>query len=259
MSNLIKSFRVLEKSAVKSDVKSLEGDESIDIKVKEIILEEARTEAENIIMIAEERSKDILKDTEIEKKNILAQAEETSENLREKAKKEGYEEGHKKGYEEGLESGYDKGYSEGKIVSDGLIEESIEIKNSYIEKRNKLLEDLEKDIIKLVIEIYEKILDREIKEDDSMITSLVLKGIKNLDPTDKLTIIVSKEDFDTLNEAKNEILAKASLINELEVKYDINLSKGDCILETSKGNIDISIKDQIKEVRELLTTILNNE
>lgn len=259
MSNIIKSFRVLEKNVVQNNVSDLQDDDSIDIQVKEIMLEEARIEAENIIRAAEEKSKEILRKSEKQKENALIEMEKKSSELMETSKIEGYNQGYDNGFEKGLKEGYDNGYNEGKIVSDGLIEESIEIKESYIEKRNNLLEVLERDIIELVIEIYQKILDKEIKEEDSMITSLVLKGIKNLDPTEKLTIIVSKEDFDTLNMAKNEILAKASLINELEIKYDINLSKGDCILETPKGNIDISIKDQIEEVRELLTTILNNE
>ncbi len=259
MSNVIKSFRILEKDFVQNQVEKAQGDESIDVKVKEIMLEEAKKEAENIIIIAEERSKQILKDVEKEKNDILIKAKDKSEIMMDEAKKEGHREGYEEGFDKGLQEGYDKGYNEGKTVSDGLIEESIDIKNDYIETRNNLLEELEEDIIKLVIEIYEKIFDKEIEENDDMITSLVLKGIKNLDPTDKLTIIVSKDDFDTLSKAKDEILAKASLINELEIKYDINLTKGDCILETSKGNIDISIKDQINEVRELLTTILNNE
>ena len=37
------------------------------------------------------------------------------------------------------------------------------------------------------------------------------------------------------------------------------MKKGDCILETSKGSVDVSISDQLREVKDLLTTILSNE
>ena len=40
--------------------------------------------------------------------------------------------------------------------------------------------------------------------------------------------------------ARQEILAKSSFISELEIKYDMSLEKGDCILETSKGSIDVA-------------------
>ncbi len=255
MSNVIKSFRVIERESVDQIVEQVENKENIDNIVKSVLLNEAKTEAAIIIKIAEERSRQILSEVEEQRIIIINLAQEKSHDIMEEARKLGYDEGHEKGYNEGFQKGYD----EGKLVSDGLITESLKIKDEYITTRNNLLKELENDIIQLVISVYEKILDKAIKEDDDTIKSLVLNGIKNLDPTDKLTIIVSKEDYNTLDESKDKILANASLINELDIKYDINLSKGDCILETGKGSIDISIKDQLDEVRELLNTILNNE
>lgn len=259
MSNIIKSFRIIEKNPIEQvNITNIEENQ-----IKEILLYEARKEAEIILKIAEEQSKLIAEEqsrliigeAEAKEEKILTSAYEKSKEILEEAKKSGYDEG----YENGHLEGYEKGYGEGKYISDNLINESLEIKNGYINKRDNLLKGLEEDIIELVIDIYEKILGEKTEEDMDMITSLVLNGIKNLDPTDKLTIIASKEDFNMLENSKNEILAKASLIKELEIKYDINLGKGDCILETAKGNIDLSIKDQLKEVKELLTTILNNE
>ena len=255
MSNVIKSFRVVEKESVEEVVKQVENTDNVDNIIKSVLLNEAKTEADVIIKIAEERSRQILSEIEEQRVIIINSAQEQSHDIIEEARKLGYDEGYEKGYNKGFQKGYD----EGKLVSDDLITESLNIKEEYITTRNKLLKELENDIIQLVINIYEKILDKEIEEGDDTITSLVLNGIKNLDPTDKLTIIVSKEDYPKLEESKDQILANASLINELDMKYDINLSKGDCILETAKGSIDISIRDQLEEVKELLNTILNNE
>lgn len=255
MSNVIKSFRVIERESVQEAVEQAANTDNMDNIVKSVLLNEAKTEAAIIIKIAEERSKQIIEEAESQRIIIINNAQEQSGEIKEEAKKLGYEEGYKNGYD----GGFEKGYDEGKSVSDLLIQDSLKIKDDYINTRNDLLKELEDDIIQLVISIYEKILDKEIAEDDDTITSLVLNGIKNLDPTDKLTIIVSKDDFNTLEKSKDLILANASLINELDMKYDINLDKGDCILETAKGSIDISIKDQLEEVKELLNTILNNE
>lgn len=259
MSNIIKSFRIIEKNPIEQvNITNIEENQ-----IKEILLYEARKEAEIILkiaeeqsrLIAEEQSRLIIGEAEAKEEKMLKSAYEKSKEILEEAKRSGYDEG----YENGHSEGYKKGYGEGKYISDNLINESLDIKDGYINKRDNLLKGLEEDIIELVIDIYEKILGEKTEEDMDMITSLVLNGIKNLDPTDKLTIIASKEDFNMLENSKDEILAKASLIKELEIKYDINLGKGDCILETTKGNIDLSIKDQLKEVKELLTTILNNE
>ena len=256
MSNVIKSFRVIERKSVEQVVENKENTTDVDISILEsIILEEAKNKADIILKNAEEKSKQIIAEAEEHRIITINEAENQSHEIKEEARNIGYNDGHDYGYSKGFEKGYD----EGKLVSDGLIKEALKIKDEYILTKNNLLIELEKDIIKLVISVYEKILDKEIAEDDDTITSLVLNGIKNLDPTDKLTIIVSKEDYNILEESRDKILAKASLINQLDIKYDINLTKGDCILETAKGNIDISIKDQLEEVRELLNTILNNE
>lgn len=259
MSNVIKSFRVIETEIIEP-INDLDDEKTyVDESIIESIIEEAKIKGQNeyekIIEDAKKKSLKIIEDAEEQKETMIDMAHARTEEILEEAKKTGYNEGYELGYREG----YETGYNEGKVKSDALINEAVEIKNGYIYKKESLLKELEEDIIELVISIYEKLINKKNEEDSELIISLVLNGINNLDLTDKLTIITSKEDFNILEMARNEILAKASMISELDIKYDISLEKGDCILETSKGNIDVSLKNQLAEVRELLTTILNNE
>lgn len=252
LSKIIKSSRIIQMNDSK-EVKNHSYEENII--TNKAILEQSEIEYKKIIKQAKDLSLEIIEKAENQQETILNDAYNKARNILEKSKNDGYNDGYNKGYKEG----YEKGYSEGKIVSDNLIKEALDIKNGYIYKKSKLLKDLEEDIIQLVITIYEKIINKKNEEDNDIIVSLVLNGINNLDMTDKLTIIASREDYDILELSKNEILAKASMISELEIKYDTSFEKGDCILETSKGNIDVSLKNQLEEVKELLYTILNNE
>lgn len=255
MSSVIKSFRVVETDAIHLPKDSNNEDE----KIIESIIEEAKIEGkkeyEKIINDAKRESSRIIEDAENQKESMINSAYIRAKEILEQSKEEGYSDGYKEGHSEGYEVGYDKG----KMESDILIREALEIKNGYLNQKDNLLKELEVDIIELVISIYEKIINKKNEEDSDLIVSLVLNGINSLDFTDKLTIISSKEDYNVLEMAKDEILAKASMISQLDIKYDISLEKGDCILETTKGNIDVSLKNQLDEVRELLTTILNNE
>ncbi|NLV89701.1 MAG: hypothetical protein GX021_10125 [Tissierellia bacterium] len=255
LSNVIKSFRVVEVESVDPII----TDTSVDNKELEKILEDtllkAKEEYESIIHDAKAESKKIIENAEVKYEEMINAAYTRAKEIMDQSKEEGY----KEGYENGFSEGYDKGYKEGKEKSNILINEALEIKTHYLEKRNSLLKELEEDIIELVVSIYEKVINKRTEEDNELIVSLVLNGIKNLDLTDKLTIISSKEDYEILEMARQEILAKSSFISELEIKYDMSLEKGDCILETSKGSIDVSIKNQLEEVKELLTSILNNE
>ncbi|MBU5437710.1 hypothetical protein KQI42_06810 [Tissierella sp. MSJ-40] len=251
MSNVIKSFRVVEKE----DIPSIKDEDKENQQIKDVLIEEVKKECEILIKQAEERSATIITEANNLYEEKINSAHNKSKEIFQQSKDNGYKEGKDIGYSDGFEKGYD----EGKRESDKLIKEALSIKESYLETKKDLLKDLEKDIVELVTTIYQKVLYEKNEKDNEMIISLVLNGISNLDPTDNLTIIASKEDFGVLEMSKDEILAKASLINNLEIKYDINLNKGDCILETSKGNIDVSLKNQLEEVKELLNTILDNE
>lgn len=227
--------------------------------IKEKLLEEAREKHKEIIQNAEMEAKKIIDSAYQESERILDTAYEKAKKISEESKIQGYNEGYEIGKEKGFDEGYKTGYDEGKMESEKLIQEALDIKKAYIEKRNNLLKEAEEELIHLVIAIYEKVLAKRVEEDEEIIVSLVLKGIENLEIDEKLTIIVSQYDYHTVNKYKDQILAKASLIDELDIRVSSDMEKGDCILETSKGAVDVSINKQLEEVKELLINILNNE
>lgn len=258
MSSIIKSSRVVDQSQIEKDnelsIQNQSLNKQAEREYREIV-QAAKIKAENILKEARQQKDRIIEEAEEKRESLLQIAYDKSKEILEKSKNEGYD----LGYEKGMEKGYSKGYDEGKRESDKLIKEALAIKEGYLEDRKELLRNAEKDLIELVIEIYEKIFREKKEEDSDLIVSLVANGIENLDLTDKLTIISSKEDFDILEMSRDIILAKASMISELDIKYDTTMKKGDCILETPKGSIDASLDNQLAELRENLNMVLNNE
>lgn len=254
MSNVIKSFRVIEcKDPAFKDI-SLKSSS-----IYNEIIEEARKKHEQIVSEAEKKAEEIMDLAYDEYDKQLNIAYEKSKSIYEDSKKKGYDDGYKLGINDGYDEGYKKGYDEGRKKAEELIKEALEIKDYYNNRRSKMLKDTEKDLIELVITIYEKVLDQKVKEDENYIISLVLNGIEGLEIKDKLTIITSQEDYEILKNNEDIILAKASLIDSIEIRVNSEMQKGDCILETSKGNIDVSLNNQLEEIKEFLYTILNNE
>lgn len=254
MSNIIKSFRVIEGSAITED----------DIELKSTVinnelLKEAQKKYKYIISKAKEEAEKIIDSAYKEYEDQLNKAYEEAKSIFEEHKQIGYEEGYKKGKEEGFDKGYEDGYKEGKEKAQKIIDEAVKIKEEYINKNNQLLKELERDIVNLVIEIYEKVLYKKVDEEKEIIVSLVENSIEDLEIKGKLTIIVSKYDYEAIVENKNRILAKATLVDDIDIRVDNDMAKGDCILETSKGDINIGISDQMKEIKELIISILNNE
>lgn len=260
LSNIIKSFRVIESDIVdRVDSKDQSQEQEAQDEIIEKLLEEARVKGEEIISKAEEEANKIIESAHKAYEDRLDIANEKAKKIYQESKDEGYDAGYEMGLEKGYKEGYEAGYKEGKEEANKLIEEALCIKNEYIKTRSNLLKELEQEIIQLVIAIYEKVIYKKVEEDEELIVSLIANGIDNLEVSEKLTIIVSKEDYEMVNRSKDIILAKASLINDLEIRVNSNMEKGDCILETSKGSVDVSIKDQLKEVKELLISILSDE
>lgn len=260
MSRIIKSYRIIEEKPIPVEV-DRDQVEGLDIgeNIKAAMIQEGQQESVRIIAQANEGAKKILEEAYLEADKILERAERKTNEIFQKAKLEGYEKGHKDGEKTGYSEGYSKGYEEGENRAQELIEEALAIKKDYIEIRNNTLKELEQDIIHLVISIYEKVLYKKVEEDEDLIVSLVLKGIDNLDVSEKLTIIVSQGDYERVKQSKNLILAKASLVNKVDIRINSDMKKGDCMIETSMGSVDVGIRSQIEEVEDLLINILSNE
>lgn len=266
LSKIIKAYRVKNSEAEKLEgikTKIISGDltssldENISSYCKEII-ENTRLEAKDIIEEANKKAEMILDEIEIKKNKISTKAKIRSEELYKSSKDRGYTEGYISGEKIGLEKGRKEGLKKGQEAADKIIVEALEIKNNYQEMKGKIVGDLEPKILEMIVTIYEKIVGSKI-EDQEFILDLISHGISKLDPTDKLTIIVCKEDYDLVLENKNLILAQGSFINSLDIKYDINFKPGDCVFEMDKGNIDFSVEEHLEEIRKTIFKILNNE
>lgn len=227
------------------------------------IIREAKEQYDKIVTEATEKAAEIIKNAEIEASKIkdeaLSDAKQEAENIKEESAKDGYKEGHENGTKEGYEKGYQEGFDSGKEVADKLIAEANDIKRNYLNEKEKVLGSIEEDVINLTFEICEKILNQKLIEDEEVVTNMVIKGIKSLNTKDSVTIRVSEYDFEKVEQSKEKILTKASLIESIEVKKDINLNKGDCIIESSKGNVDVSLSLQIEEMKSKINDLLDSE
>lgn len=239
MSRVIKSSLVVEEKGERFFIKEDEKIKkpTIDLeKIKRDIIMNAKEEGKKIIEKAREEADNYLEDTYIKSKEII-------------------EESRQAGYEEGFR----KGYHEGKKVAQKIIEEANQIKSEYLKKRKTLVMDIENEVMQLVIRTCEKIINTKLDEDREAIISIVGKGLNSLSVYENVTIRVSKEDYDLVEMSKDKILAMASLIDEISIKVDNSFKKGDCMIETSNGSVDVSITTQINEMKELITNLLNCE
>ncbi len=243
LSSIVKSsqVRIVKKIESTQDEQHLKEKEMLNrIEEAELlanrIIEDSKLEAESIISQARKDAEKVLEETHERAKNICIKAND-----------------------DGYNSGFEKGYNEGKIISDDLIVEANQIKKDYFKERDTFFSHIEEDIISMIMSICEKIVNQKLIDDEETIISIVLKGINSLNVKEKLIIWVSKYDYDIVEMSKQRIMAMANLVEDIELRIDSTLLKGGCIIEGSKGNVDVSIETQIEEMKKLLTILLNSE
>jgi flagellar assembly protein FliH len=201
------------------------------LKEMESIKEDSIKEKDNIIKTAYE-----------EYENIIKEANEKAKLELDKYKQEGYQSGYNEGFEEGQQKSIDKYKLE--------INEAISIKNDVIKWKKDEIEKIEEDVINLVINSVDKIIKLKLDENDEVILNLIKEALKKLTFTEKLVVRVNDDDFEKVNSSRDKILAMAGHIDDIEIKIDKSLEKGDLIIDTNSGSINPSIKKQFEIIKE---------
>ena len=206
----------------------------------EEVLDDAKRQADEIINSAQDEHDRVVKD-----------AYDNAMEIMENSKSEGFS----KGYKEGYDQGYQKGYG----ASEVLIDEANELKHNATLHYEQIIQNSEGQLMDLVMEITQKVLEKEIDDDDEIIFNLVKKGLSRLTQTEILKIRVSDADYINLVSMKKRILPLLDKVGDVQIVQDDNMNKGDCIMETDSGNIDSGIQTQLDYIKTAFEALLQSE
>jgi flagellar assembly protein FliH len=204
------------------------------------VLDDAKRQADEIINSAQEEHDRVVKD-----------AYDNAMEIMENAKSEGFSTGYKEGY--------DQGYQEGYGASEVLIDEANELKHNATLHYEQIIQNSEGQLMDLVMEITQKVLEKEMDDDDEIIFNLVKKGLGRLTQTELLKIRVSEADYINLVSMKKRILPLLDKVGDIQIVQDDNMSKGDCIMETDSGNIDSGVQTQLDYIKTAFEALLQSE
>lgn len=160
-----------------------------------------------------------------------------------------YAEGHSAGIEEGRQSAIE----EAEIRIKALESRFNELSNSVESQLKVFFEKVEKEAVKLSLEVAKKILSATVEMKPDYILEVMRAGLGSLGAATPIRIRVSHEDLEFL-----EIVGTPTDLSpeELGVKYvgDESIKSG-CVIETDFGEVDVQldamwdkIKDELAEV-----------
>jgi flagellar assembly protein FliH len=116
---------------------------------------------------------------------------------------------------------------------------------SFTQERNRYLQNVEHEVVKLALAVAARILRREAQMDPLLLTGAVRVALGQLSSTTQVQLRVPKTELALWTEA-------IALLPNLAVKPTVvageGMRLGDCIIETELGSVDLGIRAQLGEI-----------
>lgn len=183
------------------------------------------------VLDASGRARQIIEEAKGDAARIKAEAKEVLAQVQaemERSKKEGYD----LGYQEGLQQG-------------------LEMLQRVKELRQKLFDDNEREMVKLVFEIAEKIIGREFRENDKAIMNVIRLAISDA-VGDKIVVHLNPQDYEKIKKNEAELYQKIESGKTLVFREDDTVKIGGCVVETDIGTIDAQLDTQLNAIKKAL-------
>ncbi|MBQ7706826.1 MAG: hypothetical protein IJT72_03495 [Lachnospiraceae bacterium] len=198
--------------------------------------------AENQLILddAMEKAKDIRDDARDKANKLIEEAWQEAESIKENAYKEGYE--------NGLEDGNMEAMKRADVYLANLNDEQEKIKADMLAKNEAYLDDAEKKLVNLTCELIKKISGIIVDDYKPAMLNMINNALYDVESTTKYTIKVCEESYAYVADNSERIVGAANPNITIDVFADAKLEKGQCIIETDNGIIDLSMDIQIQNL-----------
>ncbi|MBQ9305245.1 FliH/SctL family protein [Butyrivibrio sp.] len=151
--------------------------------------------------------------------------------------------------EQGHQEGYDAGYQEGMAAVESL-KADIETQREGLEKEyQKLVDELEPEMVDVLTQIYEHVLGIELRDDKGIILHLLKNTLSRIEPGNDLIVHVSSDDYDEVMDEKEALNACITSPNTtMEIIEDPLLKENECMIESDSGVFDCSLGVELSEI-----------
>lgn len=195
--------------------------------------EEAEFEATQIINEANEQATFIIREAQMEAQRLIDDAQTRAQNLAVKI------------CENAKQAGYEDGINAAQNQYEDLIKEAEGIREDAEAEYRETMRGIETEAVSLIIDIAKKVVGQEVILNKQNILLLVKQAFEKCANREQMVLKVSDEDFDFSVRNKDKILSMVDGISNLEIKRDMSLKPGSCVIETPFGNIDAGVHTRL--------------
>jgi flagellar assembly protein FliH len=149
-----------------------------------------------------------------------------------------------------FEQGYAEGERIGKQMGEKMVETIVKRYDTSIvqlaEAHKTLADAVERESVRLALEISRKIVQRELTMDTDIVIALASVALKRVSSHQSITLRVSRQDFGRVR------VAVANINPAITVKDDATLERGDFVIDTAQTHLDGRIGSQVDAISRAL-------
>ncbi len=175
---------------------------------------------------------------------ILQEAHEEAVRIREQARLEGHEEGKKQALDGHLQT-------ESRELSEirGVIKTIASILDA---KRDELMQDAERHLIRLSVSMARKIMHREVTLNEESVLPLVRSAIEACIREGELVVRMNPSDVGILQKYMDRLKKDLPGDISLTLVEDAQLARGDCSVQNRSGMVEARIQEQLAKIEKRL-------
>ncbi|MBQ3311537.1 hypothetical protein IJG72_05610 [bacterium] len=189
-----------------------------------------------------EEAKQILEQARIESENIIKHAENTAEaesaEIKENARKEGYEDGKNQGYLDGT----------------AQLEEKVKAVDIFakcqFDLKQNIIKSAELDIINLVLEIARKVCQKSFDTDSDILKRITVEAINKLKDKESITITINPKIAEKIYSISDDLKSSIPKLENIKIIEDNNVSEDGTIVESLLSRVDCRLSTQINQIAE---------
>ncbi|MDQ0217076.1 flagellar assembly protein FliH [Peribacillus cavernae] len=208
------------------------------------VTEQAKSEAEAIVIEARQQAE-----------KILRQAEASRMHFEEVEKMQMVQEARELGFNEGIELGKQRGYEECAAAIEHAREIVASSKNDYLAH----IEASERTILELGIKVSERIIGTRLEDSEQVYMSIAKQAIKEAKDHPEVELHVHPVHYQYFLAHKEELSAIFHKETRFYIYPDQGIGETSCIIESTHGRIDAGIDSQLKEIKLKLVELLEGE
>lgn len=197
------------------------------------------------------QAKEVIDQAKVDSYKMIAEAEATARGIIAFAGKQAeteLESVRKTGYAEGLK----QGLAVAEVQNNGVISELKTLLANISAEQSKMLEQFEKEMYFLTLDIAQKIIHHELNRHEQTFISLFGGAVKGLVDVESVKLVVGESEYPIASHNSELLMSMVNGAKNIEVVLNRQAPPGTCTIETPRGIIDASVDTQMKKIAVML-------